>query len=83
MSNVQAYCIQGTVTIKKPGCHAHPQVPTFYLLPDVQGIVSREHAVKIANGIVNPNNDPNIVPNLSAILVTLMPNSDEDKALAS
>lgn len=65
---VNAYCIQATVTRPE---HGTRQVPTFYLLPDVQGIVSEEHAVKIAKDMLGGEY---VEVHASATLVELMPN---------
>jgi hypothetical protein len=47
------YQIQGT--IKRGGVVR--QFPTFYLDSDVQGIVSDQHAKKIAEEVLNPFGD--------------------------
>jgi hypothetical protein len=36
------------------------QVPTFYLNADIQGIVSKEQAERIALEVVNPTRDPSL-----------------------
>jgi hypothetical protein len=45
------------------------QIPTFLLDPNIQGIVSEKHAEKIAMGILNPLNDPNLNVCLCAVEV--------------
>lgn len=66
------WLIHGTVTTKSNDDYSTSRgFPTFYLHPEVQGIVSAEHAVKIATGILNPTNTPNVIPNISAVLVTV------------
>ena len=74
---VKAYCIQGTVTRPSGKGTISPQFSTFYLMPDVQGILDANGAKRIAEGILNPTGDKNIKPNVSAVLVTLYPNSTE------
>jgi hypothetical protein len=48
------FIIQATITKKTGGFSTTKQVPTFYLHEDVQGIVSAEHAEKIARSIIDP-----------------------------
>ena len=36
------------------------QIPTFILNSDVQGIVSEEHAARVAEDIINPCGNPDI-----------------------
>jgi hypothetical protein len=45
------------------------QIPTFYLDPKVQGIVSVEHAERIVQGMLNPMKKPHvtILPNVELI----------------
>ena len=53
------YIVQATVTRKtEDGYTCSIQVPTFFLDSGVQGIVSEEHAERIAASVVNPTNDP-------------------------
>lgn len=51
------YCIQGIILKKGEGFITTYSIPTFYLDPNVQGIMSEEHALKIASGIVDPFNE--------------------------
>lgn len=51
------YCVQANVTWSKDGWNTYIQVPTFYLDSQVQGIVSVDHAEKIARDIINPTKD--------------------------
>ena len=48
------FIIQATITKRTPHGTITKQVPTFYLHEDVQGIVSTEHASKIARTIIDP-----------------------------
>ena len=49
------YQIQATVVEKRAdGYSVTHQIPTFYLDSNIQGIVSEEHAAKIATDILNP-----------------------------
>jgi hypothetical protein len=51
------YSITATVTERTPeGWDRTRQVPTFYLDPRVQGIVSAAHAERIALDILDPFN---------------------------
>ena len=61
------YCIMGTVALLFDGYKCSKQFPTFYLDSQVQGIVSVEHAVKIARDILNPHNLANIEVNATAV----------------
>lgn len=40
--------------IEREGWSGVRQIPTFYLNPNVQGIMDAEHAEKIAREILNP-----------------------------
>lgn len=62
---------QGTVTHKRPDGEISPQFPTFYLHPEVQGIESDETAHAIACDVLNPTDDPNIIPNVYVNLVSV------------
>lgn len=42
------YCIQASITRTKDGWKSSVQLPTFYLCPDVQGIINESHACDIA-----------------------------------
>ena len=72
------YQITGTVvhhTTDREGvsCNRTIQIPTFFLNADIQGIVSEEHAIKIATGVVRPF-DPEyegVTVNLHAMKVTV------------
>jgi hypothetical protein len=46
--------IQGTISHDREGWRCNQQIPTFYLNPDIQGIVSPEHALVIARSIIDP-----------------------------
>lgn len=49
------YAIQATMTVREKnqfgGWTETRQLPTFYLDPNVQGIISEEHAADIARGM--------------------------------
>lgn len=54
------YVISATVKVKtEDGYSKIIQIPTFFLDENIQGIVDREHARKIAAQVINPTNDPN------------------------
>jgi len=57
---MRMYCCQPTVTIVAKGVSVTKQVPTFYLDPKVQGIISVAHAEIIAEDICNPSKDPSV-----------------------
>lgn len=73
------WCIQGTVTISSDSGRTtiSPQFATFYLHPEVN-TSSVAGAIKTATGILNPSEDPNITPNVSAVLVNVGSVMDED-----
>lgn len=48
------YTVTATITKQTPHGTITKQIPTFYLDSDVQGIVSAEHAKKIARTIIDP-----------------------------
>lgn len=51
-----AYVVQGTVTtVDAQGWSCTRQIPTFYLLANVQGITDEEHAAKVARSVVDPS----------------------------
>jgi len=50
------YQVSGTVVESTKDGKITNQIPTFYLHRDVQGIVSVEHAIKIAKTVVDPLN---------------------------
>jgi hypothetical protein len=61
---------QVTATIVKTddkGWKSTIGIPTFYLDENMLGIVSPEHAEKIAVDIINPTNDPSIVVNAYSV----------------
>lgn len=64
------YCIQGTTTRKTKIGSVTRQFATFYLHPEVN-VSSVENAVKIAEGILNNTDDPDITVNASAVLVSV------------
>lgn len=64
------WCIQGTVTIKTENGTISPQFATFYLHPEVNA-GTQKGTEDIARGLLNPTNDPNVTPNVSAMLVTV------------
>lgn len=55
---MKLYCIQALVVTTDPTT-SH-EVPTFYLHPDVQGIISVEHAGKIARDILSAAHPKNV-----------------------
>lgn len=62
------YCITADIVKTEPnGSIRSVQVPTFFLLSPVQGIVSEEHAKQIAHDILNPLKDSTITVHLSVI----------------
>ena len=42
------------------------QVPTFYLDGNQLGITNSQHAISIAEDVLNPFNDKNIIPHIDA-----------------
>jgi hypothetical protein len=64
------WCIQGTVTTQTEKGEISPQFATFYLHPECNA-GSKEAAIAVATSILNPTEDPNIMPNVSAHLVTV------------
>jgi hypothetical protein len=59
--------IQATITKKQDnGYSTTKQIPFFYLYGNIQGIVSEEHAKKIAESILNPFEDENLVVSVFA-----------------
>lgn len=69
------WSIQATVTTEVDGWKVTRQVPTFYLNPRVQGIVSQDHAVSIARDILTvterPSDGTTLSLSISAVLVDL------------
>jgi hypothetical protein len=59
-----------TINARTGGTITH-SVPTFYLHPDVQGIISVEHAETIVVGICNPTKDATLVVHPNVTLVIL------------
>jgi len=74
---VRMYCCQATVMeTSRATCTINPetkstQVPTFYLHPNVQGIVDIGHAERIAKDVVNPSHDPNVEVQVSVVEVDI------------
>ena len=64
------WCIQGTVTTQTDNGEISPQFATFYLHPECNA-GSKEAAIAVATSILNPTGDPNIIPNVSAHLVSV------------
>lgn len=64
------WCIQGTVTTQTDSGEISPQFATFYLHPECNA-GSKEAAIAVATSILNPTEDGNIMPNVSAHLVTV------------
>ena len=50
---MRMYAITATVTHHTAEGESTSQVPTFYLHPNVQGILTEEHAHKVALGILS------------------------------
>ncbi len=48
------------------GRRSSTQVPTFYLDGDQLGITNSQHAISIAEDILNPFKDKNIIPHIDA-----------------
>lgn len=48
------YLITGTETLDNGNGRISRQIPSFFLNSNIQGIVSEEHAVKIAKDILDP-----------------------------
>ena len=48
------YAIQGQLETMREGWSSSRQLPTFYLDPSVQGIISAEHAERVARDIFEP-----------------------------
>lgn len=64
------WAITATVTYYSfvaEGWQTTRQVPTFYLNENVQGIISEEHAKRIARAIVNPFDNPDITVSITAV----------------
>lgn len=53
------------------------QIPTFYLCPDVQGILTEEHAIKVASRILNPTKTGTV--NINATKVVLMSDKTQQR----
>lgn len=72
---VHMYAVTGTRVITERGYSGMSQLPTFYLHPDVGGIISADHAEKIARGLLEQRNAGTVEYHLSAMLVTITPHS--------
>lgn len=69
---MKMYCCQPQVTDTiDPYSSKTSQVPTFYLHPNVQGIVSVQHASNIVRDICNPTGDEDIAvtPNVTEVFI--------------
>lgn len=56
------YVIQATVTKTfADGSKCTVQVPTFYLSKQVQGIINKVHAEQIAQEVIDPFDNPNLM----------------------
>jgi len=64
------YQIQATLTKATEAGFMIKQIPTFYLDPGVQGIVSADHARRIAEEMLNPFKDESVRVSVNAILTT-------------
>ena len=64
------WCIQGTVTTQTGNGEVSPQFATFYLHPECNA-GSKTAAIAVATSILNPTKDGNIMPNVSAHLVSV------------
>jgi hypothetical protein len=54
------WTIQGTATYETSTGSITRQIPTFFLDESVQGIVDKNHAIRIAKGMLNPFALPDI-----------------------
>lgn len=60
--------VQANIVRKdKDGWNVSRQIPTFFLDEDIQGIVSAEHAKKIAEDIINTFKDENIILSINVL----------------
>lgn len=59
-NNIVFYLITGTETLDTGKGRISRQIPSFFLNSNIQGIVSEEHAVKIAKNILDPWNNADI-----------------------
>ena len=50
---MKLYQVQGTITRTDDGAHSTRQIPTFYLDSNVQGIMSLDHARRVAGDVVS------------------------------
>lgn len=64
------YAITACVERETDGGKSMRQIPTFYLHPNVQGIVSEQHACEIAYSIIDPFGDIAQV-HVTAVLIPL------------
>ena len=71
---MKMYCCQPQVVEtnnpRTGGTISH-KVPTFYLHPDIQGIISVEHAETIVVDICNPTHDATLIVHPNVVLVCL------------
>jgi len=61
------YGVCATVGKEQNGYMVIRQLPTFCLDSVVQGIVSKDHAKKIALDIINPLNDPTLIVDIIVV----------------
>lgn len=60
--------VQANIVRKdKNGWNVLRQIPTFFLDEDIQGIVSAEHAKKIAEDIINTFKDEDIILSINVL----------------
>lgn len=52
---IKMYAINATVVQTVPGGRISRQLPTFFLNPNVQGIINEEDALNIAERIIDPD----------------------------
>ena len=69
---MRLYSVQATIEKRnEDGTVALLSIPTFYLDPRVQGIVSTAHAEKIAKSILNPTKSENLTVHPNAVMVNV------------
>lgn len=68
---MKMYCATPTVEVRGPNGTITRQVAMFYLHPNVQGIVSEEHAAKIVTEMLVPVPAPAITVHPNVTLVDL------------
>jgi len=72
---MRAYVIQATRQRETAHGTLTMQVPTFYLLANVQGIVSEAHAARVAADVIGPD----VVPDsIVAVAVTIGDDFQDD-----